>query len=138
MSLAPDLAARAGLDVGASVEDLLSGAGLDKAYRKTAGDPSARFDFAGDGQATQMVALLFSEALGRIAGDLVLATGAWRGVYLCGGVIDAWHPHASTRVFMEAFQAKGAMSSRMAKVFCGVITKKNTALYGLSRLSLDA
>ncbi len=75
---------------------------------------------------------VLSRLLGRIAGDLVLATAAWDGVYLCGTVALAWAGVGDTAAFRAEFERKGAMSARMAQVPVCVIRAPEPALLGLS------
>ena len=83
-----------------------------------------------------LVLRFFTEVLGDVAGNLTLATGACGGVFFCGGVIDAWKEQADYDRFRTRFESKGAMTTRMRRVFTGVITKPNIALFGLAGLSL--
>ena len=121
-----------------SVEDVLSGAGVARLYEflagATNGHDTANAVFAGvtsDPIATATVRIL-SSLLGRIAGDLVLATAAWDGVYLCGSVAQGWAGVGDATAFRAEFERKGAMSSRMALVPSLVITASEPALLGLS------
>ena len=75
---------------------------------------------------------ILSSLLGRIAGDLVLATAAWDGVYLCGSVAQGWASVGDVAAFRAEFERKGAMSSRMSQVPSLMITASEPALLGLS------
>ncbi|MEO8651647.1 MAG: ROK family protein [Hyphomicrobiaceae bacterium] len=121
-----------------SVEDVLSGAGVSRLYEAVASTTNdhrtANAVFAGaasDPFAAVTVQIL-SRLLGRIAGDLVLATASWDGVYLCGTVAQTWAGVGDTAAFRAEFERKGAMSARMAKVPAHVITAAEPALLGLS------
>jgi glucokinase len=74
--------------------------------------------------------------LGAVCGNLVLATGAWGGVYLCGSVVKAWLNAGATVPFHTAMCAKGAMCARMARVPVYEIAARYPALTGLSRITL--
>ncbi|WP_416896452.1 MAG: ROK family protein [Minwuia sp.] len=99
-------------------EALLSGPGL----RRLAGrEPDAA-----------VRRMLFSGLLGRFAGDMVLAAGAWDGLCLCGGVLDDWEEHVDPARFLTAFDAKGPMRGRMAAVPVLRIVAEYPALMGLA------
>lgn len=128
----------AALAFASSVEDVLSGAGVARLYGSlagaTAGHRTANAVFAGvasDPVAAVTVRIL-SNLLGRIAGDLVLATAAWDGVFLCGSVAQGWAGVGDATAFRAEFERKGAMSSRMAQVPSLLIAASEPALLGLS------
>lgn len=125
-----------------SIEDLLSGRGVRRLYQnlrdrqREACDALAEdFDvFAQpetDRAATE-VRQIFNRLLARVSGDLVLATAAWGGIFLCGSVARAWSEGADTKAFREAFEKKGAMSARMKDVGTSLITLPEPALHGLT------
>lgn len=123
-----------------SVEDVLSGAGLARlhtamARQQGADEPPADASvFASadrDPVASATVALMTS-LLGRVCGDLALATASWDGVFLCGSVAKAWADVADAAMFRAAFERKGAMSTRMAAVPTHVIVTSDPALLGLT------
>lgn len=124
-----------------SVEDALSGGGLVALHRFFAGaapaadGPSAHdvLASAADDPAAGRAMRLFTVLLGRVAGDLVLAAGAWGGVYLFGGVVEGWHAAADTRLFREHFASKGKMSGRMGSVPVYVVVNEAAPLIGLAR-----
>jgi len=130
-----------------TVEDLLSGRGVKELYARVARLKRAepRQDWSGadifrnapmDAVAAETVRH-FTLLLGRIAGDLALATGAWGGVYLCGSVVDGWAEVGDVAQFREAFEAKGPMSDRMPGVFSGIIIPDDAPLIGLAHLGGD-
>jgi glucokinase len=133
----------AALPARASVETILSGGGLVQLYEQLAKDqrPLAR-DAASvlahsrdDNHAARAVAI-FTDILARIAGDLVLATCAWGGVYLCGSVAVAWSAIADSERFRAEFTRKGLMRDRMLRVPTAVIQHDNVALFGLAMMPL--
>ncbi len=137
---------RLGLGRGVSVEDVLSGPALGRLYRACGGLSQAlgaedvrAGDLFGnaDDRAAQRTLELFSRWLGRVSGDLVLATAAWDGVFIVGGVAGAWLPFADWRAFRQAFEDKGKMRARMQRVFAGVVTRPDLALLGLASVRLD-
>lgn len=78
----------------------------------------------------------FSALLGQVCGDLVLATGSWGGVYLCGSVATAWSAHADRDGFCSAFHDKGPMRARMLRTGVSVIALRTPAFLGLSAVPL--
>ena len=122
-----------------SVEDALSGAGLVSLYRFFAGTETdvrtsqqilAR---TGADSAAARATETFTVLLGRVAGDLVLAAGAWGGIYLFGGVVEGWQAVADADLFRAQFTAKGKMADRMATVPVHVVTNDAAPLIGLAR-----
>lgn len=127
----------------ATVEELLSGSGVVRLYRRIgatagagaaaqAGDAAAVWSRVGSEAAARAALEAFTRILARIAGDLALAGGAWGGVYLCGSVARGWHPLADAALFRRHFEDKGPMSGRMEGVFTGFIERHMTALFGLT------
>jgi glucokinase len=131
---------------GATVEDVLSGAGVAALYAsiaKRAGvpapsglDAAAVLAGAGDPVATRDTIAVLSSIIGRVTGDLVLATGAWGGVYFVGSVATAWARSANIENFRMAFETKGKMHDRMRLVPSFVITRRNAALFGLAMMDM--
>ena len=131
-----------------TIEDVLSGAGLGRLRRHFEIDgilspsraarfePSAVFaEAASDSSAAQALAV-FTAVLGRVSGDLALASGALGGVFLCGGVVDHWRGLADRKAFFEAFDAKGVMTDRMRQTPVFAIARREPALLGLSHAPL--
>jgi glucokinase len=148
MSLSPSTEEEAAvLGFGRTVEDILSGAGVARLYvaqarRASSGaaheEHTADIVFAAsatDATASRTVQML-SRLLGRITGDLVLATAAWDGAFLCGSVARAWLEVADVAAFRAAFEDKGPMRERMAKVPTFAITAPEPALLGLTYADL--
>jgi glucokinase len=139
---------KSGLVVDTSVESVLSGTGVASLmarfgpndgshrveYPATSGAGGSERVIAQSGQ--NLEACNFGDLLGEVAGNLALATGAWGGVFFCGGVIDAWKRNIDQKRFRTRFESKGSMTARMQQVFTGVITKPNVALLGLVQLSM--
>ncbi|GMG82044.1 glucokinase [Paralimibaculum aggregatum] len=128
MSLAPasgeDAALMAGAATGAAtgtatVEALLSGPGH---ARLAARAPAPE------------VRRLVSALLGRVAGDLVLATGAWGGLFLCGGVLEDFDAVIDRALFLERLLARTGVAARLAAVPVRRITAANPALAGLAAM----
>jgi glucokinase len=137
-----------GLVVDASVESILSGTGvatLRAGFGPKDGSHGIEYLAAPTaGGSEHVIGQLdpnlegpnFDDLLGEVAGNLALATGAWGGVFFCGGVIDAWKKSVDHMRFRSRFESKGSMTARMQQVFTGVITKPNVALLGLAQLSM--
>jgi glucokinase len=132
----------------ACVEDVLSGRGIKHLYRNvaarlgTTADESLNaaeiFARAEDDTTASETLRMFSILLGRVAGDLALASAAWGGVYLCGSVVGGWADASGTARFRPPFEAKGVMRSRMEKLFTGIIARDDVALIGLSHLPVES
>jgi glucokinase len=144
MSLA-NVGAVAALPTDASVESILSGSGLARLHERLAGGgcagdmPQAADVFAQSGRsaAAARTVEVFTAVLGRVAGDLALATCAWGGVYLCGSVATAWSAIADTGRFRAEFTRKGLMSARMQQVPTAVIRRDLAPLYGLAMMPMS-
>jgi glucokinase len=76
----------------------------------------------------------FTELVGHVCGNLVLACGAWGGVFLSGSVVSRWRRRADIDLFAKAFRQKGPMSQRMSRVPVNEICVDNPALIGLAHL----
>lgn len=134
-------AERALLDMIETVEDICSGRGIATLYGRLSGvargGPTAEEIVARvrtDPTARAVRDLMLSVA-GRVAGDLVLATGAWGGVWLTGGVVSAWEVDW-TEPFLEHFAYKGPMTQRMRRVPVHRVLHPCPALLGLSRVPI--
>lgn len=127
-----------------SVEDVLSGDGLGQLYQRLAGNraaatrrPSDVFAAAKSDTAAARTVEAFTMILGRIAGNLTLATCAWGGAYLCGSVAIAWSAIADIGQFRAEFTRKGPMRARMQEVPTAVIQRDIPSLYGLAMMSIS-
>lgn len=147
MTLAPASAEEAAvIGWGLTVEDLVSGAGVGRLYaahfqgtESNAGrSTDAVFAAVARDPAAARTAAMVSRLLGRIAGDLVLATAAWDGAFLCGSVARAWLGVADIGAFRVAFEDKGPMRARMACVPTFLIGDPEPALLGLTHAEVPA
>ncbi len=128
------------LGSGATIEDFISGAGVGRLHaanlQEGKGAPARSADavFAAVGRepAAARTAAMLSRLLGRITGDLVLATASWDGAFLCGSVARAWLAVADIAAFRSAFENKGPMRDRMARVPTFLISQTEPALMGLT------
>lgn len=76
----------------------------------------------------------FIEALGRTCANLVLATGAWGGVLLAGGVIDGLAPRLDSRRLRAALAGAGPFAGDLAALPLGRVRAPDATLRGLVRL----
>jgi glucokinase len=123
-----------------SVEDVLSGRGLERVYMflgLEAGDPreqhAARImEACADGSDPRAVeaARLFTRMLGSVAGNLALVQLPFGGVYLVGGVARAFAPFLSDFGFVEAFRDKGRFAGFMGNFGVAVVEDDYAALTG--------
>ncbi|WP_375281345.1 glucokinase [Pseudooctadecabacter sp.] len=130
-----------------AVEDVLSGRGLERVYAflgQEAGDPRARSGKAimaacADGSDPRAVeaASLFARILGTVCGNLSLIQLPFGGLYLVGGVSQAFGPHLSAFGFAEAFRDKGRFAGFMSNFEVSVIEDDYAALIG-SAAHIDA
>lgn len=73
---------------------------------------------------------IFADLLGSCAGNLALTLGAEGGVYIGGGIVPRLGEWFTQSNFREQFEAKGRMSSFLAKVPTYVIVAPYPALTG--------
>jgi glucokinase len=106
-----------------SVEDRLSGLAVCAATKQ----PFASETFVEE----------FGEIFGAVCGNLVLATGAWGGLYLCGSVASAWCRARNFAPFIASFRNKGRMSEKMARIGISEIALPHPALNGLTTIKLS-
>ncbi|MBN8482436.1 MAG: glucokinase, partial [Xanthomonadales bacterium] len=138
MDILRRLAARFGR---VSNERVLCGAGLVNLYSVLAeidGEPAdavepkditARADAGNDARSVRAVEL-FCELLGAAAGDLVLAFGAWDGVYLTGGLTPRLQPWLARGGFRRRFEDKGRFAKRLAGVPTVAVVHADAGLLG--------
>ena len=131
-----------------SIEDFLSGAGvvrLHEMLRKRVEaaavaeqplDAATVFELCEADASYAETLSVFSDLLARVAGDLVLAHGAWGGVFFCGSVVKGWSGRSDAQRFREVFESKGKMSSRMRRVPTNIILAAEPALSGLTYVEL--
>lgn len=75
---------------------------------------------------------------GSVAGDFVLALGAWDGVYMTGGLVPTLLPWLQRGKFRERFEAKGRFSDALCKVPTAAITAAEPGLLGAAAAVLHA
>jgi len=117
-------------------EDLLSGPGLARLHRALGGPPltpQAIPDAArrGDQLARRTVAN-WLECLGRFAGDAVLVTGSFGGVFIAGAVVRELHEFIEDGTFRRAFEGSGRMTGKLRQTPTAVIGLDEPGLFGLT------
>lgn len=123
-----------------SVEDILSGRGLERVYAwlaQTEGEvaqlqAAAIMQACADGSDPRALqaARVFSRFLGNVAGNLALTLLPFGGVYLAGGVSRAMGPYLERFGFAEAFRDKGRFAGFMGNFGVGIIDDDYAALTG--------
>lgn len=78
---------------------------------------------------------VFCAVFGAIAGDLVLTTGAWDGVYLTGGLVPKMLHSLQHSGFRQRFEHKGRFSSNMAAVPTLAVVHPQPGLLGTAALA---
>ncbi|MGA9341702.1 MAG: glucokinase [Rhodanobacteraceae bacterium] len=134
-----------------SNERLLSGGGLVNLYEALAGiagvaperlepeDVTSRAE--SDGQPDRLCVRaieIFCDVLGAVAGDLVLAFGAWDGVYLAGGLTPLLLPWIERGHLRVCFEAKGRFASRMREVPLSAVLDTDAGLLGAAAYAVIA
>ncbi|MGN6375604.1 MAG: glucokinase [Sphingomonas sp.] len=118
----------------ASREALISAPGLVTAYEALSGGPAPApeaitRDAARDPKATAALAA-FIGALGSLIGDLVLAFGAWDGVFLTGAIARALYQRLGDPVLRQRMTAKDAFARQLAEVPIAVVNRNDLELLG--------
>jgi len=73
---------------------------------------------------------VFCAVFGAIAGDLVLCTGAWDGVFLTGGLVPRMLDALRHSGFRQRFEHKGRFSPNMARVPSTAVLHPQAGLLG--------
>ncbi len=130
-----------------SNERLICGPGLVNLHRalcEMAGEDPANLRpdqvtaGAAAGDARCMQALdVFCGVFGAVAGDLVLSSGAWDGVFLTGGMVPALLSSLQHSGFRQRFEHKGRYSSAMARVPSLAIVHPHPGLLGAAALAVE-
>ena len=125
-------------------EDIVSGNSVRRLWSAvsdckagiTMGNADDKFDFATTDPISKEVLRYFSAFLARATSNLVLASTAWDGVYLCGSVATAWSKSADYAEFRRAFTGSGRMRHRLAQTPIGLIRHELPAFVGLAHVDL--
>ena len=91
---------------------------------------------APDGPEAQTVQL-FCDLYGAVAGDFVLAFGAWDGLFLAGNLTSVLLPALQASRFRQRFEDKGRFADAMARVPSLAMTQRLIGLKGTAALALD-
>ncbi len=121
-----------------SVEDVLSGRGLEQVDHWAAGDGAAQrmaadimaAILAGEDARAKRAAFQFVRVMGQVAGNLALTHLPFGGVYLTGGVARHFAPHLGRFGFVDAFRDKGRFTTFMAAFPVWSIEDDYAALQG--------
>jgi glucokinase len=130
-----------------SNERLASGAGLVNLHRalgalagEDPGNPAPEDvtagAAAGDRRCEHAVDA-FCAIFGAIAGDLVLAYGAWHGAYLSGGLVPPLLPALRRSGFRQRFEGKGRYAPAMAAVPTLAVVHPQPGLLGAAVIAAD-
>ena len=130
-----------------TVEEVLSGEGLPLLYAKvnrqtgmSASLPKTSYDIishCNDDPIANETVRIMTVVLGRVAGNLALASAAWGGVYFCGSVAREWAAITNTELFRKHFEDKGKLSRELRKTPTAVITNEYPALIGLAHAEIQ-
>ena len=129
-----------------SVERVLSGSGLIQLYHAIArvdGESVPERDsgeivahaLADDCKVSREALDLFCAFLGSAAGNIALTMGARGGVFIGGGIAPRFTDFLRASAFRERFEAKGRMSSYLARIPTAVIVHPMPAFIGLAHLA---
>lgn len=118
-----------------TAEDAFSGPGYIRLFGAQRGEDGEIIHPILD-EATAEQRRLYSRIFGRFIGDLVLATGAWGGVWFSGGVVTDFQRIFDCEEFLRALRRKGPMSARMEHVPILRITADAPALKSLAELPI--
>jgi glucokinase len=118
----------------ASREALISAPGLITAYEALSGGPAPApevitRDATRDPKAAAALAA-FIGALGSVIGDLVLAFGAWDGVFLTGAIARALHHKLADPVLRQRMTTKDAFGRQLADVPIAIVNRNDLELLG--------
>jgi glucokinase len=131
---------RALVGVPPSIEQVVSGPGLERLYQALGGraaDAATVFDAAvGAGDALARAALDHFYAFAGIAArNLALATGARGGVYLAGGILPRAPGALGRSRFRERFETPAPLPGYLAAIPTRLVVHPQPALLGLARLA---
>jgi glucokinase len=142
-----------------SYERVLSGRGLIDAFTFLSQEPACasmireqtRADMAAPGHdpaavitqraldfsdpVCEMAVAIFASVLGALAGNLALYALATGGVFIAGGIAPRVLPYLQRGTFREAFEAKGRMTSLVARIPAFIVTHPQLGLLGAATLA---
>ena len=102
-----------------SVEDVISGRGLERIYLHLTGGgkkaaPHIGADALAKDGADREAALMMLGLLGTVIADSALLLGCWRGVVIAGGIVAQLQPLIATSAFADRLRHGGLMSDLLA------------------------
>jgi len=129
-----------------SVERVLSGSGLMQLYHAIArvdGQTVPERDsseivahaLADDCKVSRETLELFCAFMGSVAGNIALTLGARGGLFIGGGIAPRFTDFLRASAFRERFEAKGRLSSYLARIPTAVIVHPTPAFVGLAHLA---
>jgi len=129
-----------------SVERVLSGSGLMQLYHAIArvddetvperdSSEIVAHALAGDCKVSREALELFCAFLGSVAGNIALTLGARGGLFIGGGIAPRFTDFLRASAFRERFEAKGRLSSYLARIPTAVIVHPTPAFVGLAHLA---
>jgi glucokinase len=127
----------------ASAESLLSASGLVAAYAalaeggKTVGTPEEVTRSNGRDPVATAVVRMFASYLGAFIGDLIMAFGAWDGVYLTGPIPRVLLPQLDAR-FRHRLEAKDAFRRQLGEVPVAIVNRSDLELMGAAAALHDS
>jgi glucokinase len=130
-----------------SNERLLCGSGLSNLHRalgeihatfreELSPEEITRRARAGEDDHCERAIEVFCEILGAVAGDCVLAFGAWDGIYLSGGLIPVLLDWLQRGGFRRRFEDKGRFADRVARVPTLAIVHPYAGLLGAAAFAV--
>lgn len=131
-----------------SYERLLSGGGLVNLHRALAEIGGGHAESLAPEEITRRAANgtdpncvhaidIFCEVLGSVAGDLVLAFGAWGGLFISGGMAPIVLPWLEAGGFRRRFEEKGRFAQRLAHVPSMIIMHPQPGLLGAAAFAVQ-
>jgi glucokinase len=131
-----------------SVEDLISGPGLERVYSCLVALNKQKLDNLGAAQITELALVddtslafesvqMFLRILGSAAGNAALTCGAFNGVYFSGGILPRIVPLIEKSQLVNVFTDKPPMNKLLANIPLYLINGPTPALVGAAHLLFD-
>ncbi len=144
LALWPQLVARYGR---VYVELLLSGSGLARLHEARSQhehgaavplEPAdiTRLALTGEDAECARTVAVFCALLGDLCADFILATGAWGGLYLAGGILPRITPLLQESPFLERLRDRGPLAGALGAVPVRLIQHSSPGLLGAAHAPL--
>jgi glucokinase len=127
-----------------TTEDIMSGNGVQRLAAAVQAErtgllPGAdgvieNFDLGNGSDLASEVVRTLTGLMARACSNLVLASAAWDGLYICGSVAAAWWQHADLSEFRSRFVGRSKMHGKLEATPVGLITAQHPAFIGLANL----